>query len=91
MMSDDVRFKINLDIGFREINGKLMFILPEEDELFEANSTGKLIWHHMLEKKSLHEIYLEVSKNYGVDIDLIKSDVDAYIESLIHQKIISLR
>ena len=91
MMNNDVRFKINSDISFREIKGKLMFILPHEDELFEVNSTGKLIWNIIFEEKSLQEIYLGVSKSYHLDVDLIKSDVDDYIQSLIDKNIVSLK
>lgn len=82
-------YAISEDVVAREIEGE-MLIVPlvsgigdMEDELFNLNETGKVIWKHLDGQKSLKEVVKELSGEFEAPEEEIGQDVKGFMEELL--------
>ena len=82
------------DIVAREIEGELL-IIPlvsgigdMEDEIYDLNETGKIIWNRLDSKEPLREIARELSKEYNVDLNEMMEDVIGFMQELFKRGIV---
>lgn len=82
------------DLIAKEIEGRFM-IVPLisgvgnlDEEMFQLNSTGSVVWKMFDGKKSLSDIISHLSKEYKADPEIIKNDVIVLIHTLVEKKFI---
>lgn len=59
-----------------------------DDEIFQLNATGSVIWEMLDGKKTLVSIIDDLSKDYGASYETIEKDVIHLVEKLLQRNFI---
>jgi hypothetical protein len=82
------RLVINNKIAYREIEGQILFLRPDDHMLLTLNATGKFVWEGIEKKKGLEKIVENFSKKFKVSEDQARKDVEHFVRDLKNKKII---
>lgn len=84
----DRTFKINPEIACRELKGQLLFLRPDDRQLYTTNATGLFIWRQLVRRASLDKINGLFQKEYAVSADIAARDVRKFLGELEKKRII---
>jgi Coenzyme PQQ synthesis protein D (PqqD) len=79
----------NPKLAWREVDGEMVIISPEDSQVHELNETASLIWRHA-EGESLEEIAERISKEYEVGLEAARTDIDELVAALEHKGLVSV-
>ncbi len=85
--------KINPDIVYRLIDGKIFIADPVTSMLYELNETASAIWELLSKKKYAGDITLLITTladKYDVNKDVLKKDTARLIKYLVRKKLLIL-
>ena len=88
-MSIEKIWKTNPEVAFREIEGEILLIHPESNELFVINETGKKIWELLQKGESESAIISQLSEAYYVSEAEIAKDLTIFLEALLRKKFVA--
>lgn len=89
-------YKRSEDIISKDIEGESILVPliagvgNLNDEMFQLNSTGSVIWEMLDGKKSLVRIIEQLSKRYDSSYEAIEKDVIRLIETLLQRNFVFL-
>jgi Coenzyme PQQ synthesis protein D (PqqD) len=73
---------LNPQLAWREIEGHVVVISPEDSVVHELNETASFIWKQASNGRSLAEIARSVSDEYGVDAAQARKDAEELLAAL---------
>lgn len=76
---------LNPQLAWREIEGRVVVISPEDSVVHELNETASFIWKHADRGCSVSEIANLLSLEFGVEASQARSDTEELLRML-HQK-----
>ena len=76
---------LNPQLAWREIEGRVVVISPEDSVVHELNETASFIWKHADRGCSVSEIANLISLEFRVEASQAKSDTEELLRML-HQK-----
>lgn len=82
------RYTVRSDIAHREIQGRLLLLLPGETRLYTFNETGRLVWQGLLRKRSPAAIAATIARRFDVPLARAERDVRALLADLLRRRII---
>ncbi|MCI0481010.1 MAG: PqqD family protein [Candidatus Dadabacteria bacterium] len=82
-------YTINDEIAYREIEGQILILRPDDNFLYTLNGSGRFIWLGIAKKKKLSSIIKSVSKEFGIPEDSARRDVMEFVKDLEGKGILS--
>jgi len=79
------RFAVSADIAHREINDRLLLLLPGDSRLYAFNDAGRLVWQAVLRKRSATQIAATVAKTFGIPLARAERDVRELLADLLRR------
>jgi hypothetical protein len=79
------RFAVSADIAHREINGRLLLLLPGDSHLYAFNDPGRLIWRAVLRKRSRGQIAATIAKTFRIPLARAERDVGELLADLLRR------
>ena len=64
----------------REVDGEILVLDPERDQVHQLNASASLIWQHYDSGADLEEIATRLAMEFDLDEDKAKRDVRAALE-----------
>jgi hypothetical protein len=81
-------YQTNPEIAFREIKGQLLFLRPDDRQLYTTNDTGRFIWQGLVRKTPVEKLIRLFQKQFGLTEDAATRDVRKFLAELEKRKII---
>jgi hypothetical protein len=73
---------LNPQLAWREIEGNVVVISPEDSVVHELNETASFIWKQASDGRNLAEIVRSLSDEYGVDVAQARKDAEELLTAL---------
>ncbi len=71
----------NPKLAWREIDGEMVIISPEDSQVHELNETASLIWKHA-EGQTLDQLAQRISAEYEVSRETARADLEELLAAL---------
>lgn len=65
---------LNPRLAWREIEGRVVVISPDDSVVHELNETASFVWKHADYGRNLDEIALLISREFRIDVQRAKDD-----------------
>jgi phosphatidylserine decarboxylase len=72
----------NPQLAWREIDGEIVIISPEDSQVHELNETAALVWKHADGERSVEQIAAGVAAEYDVSCESAQKDIAELIAQL---------
>lgn len=76
------RIDLNPLLAWREIDGQVIIISPEDSMVHELNESASFIWRQMSGGRNMKEIARLIETEYGLDASTATDDARALLEQL---------
>lgn len=73
-----------------EMDGELVLMGQEQGEYFGLRDVAASIWKHLEDPKSLEELVILVSAEYGVAPETCRDDIVAFLAELTGKKLVTV-
>jgi hypothetical protein len=80
----------NPRLAWREMDGEVIIISPEDNFLHELNETASLLWSHADGVRDLAQIAARIAEAYDVPIEEARVDAAELIAALVERKLLSM-
>ncbi len=77
----------NPKLAWREVDGAMVIISPEDSQVHELNETASLIWKHA-EGDSLEEMANRISAEYEVGLETARADLEELLAALQEKQLV---
>ena len=78
----------NPKLAWREIDGEIVIISPQDSQVHELNATASLIWKHADGTQNQTEIAAKVAAAFDVAFETARKDVTELLELLDEKQLI---
>jgi hypothetical protein len=82
-------YTVNKETVFREIEGQILLLRPNDRFLYTLNEPGKFIWLQIIKRKSIYRIARSVAKQFKISNEQATTDVLKFIADLKRKNIIN--
>jgi len=79
----------NPKLAWREVDGAMVIISPQDSQVHELNETASLIWKHG-EAESMEEIAERISAEYDVSLEVARADIGELVATLKEKQLVSV-
>jgi hypothetical protein len=79
----------NAQLAWREIDGEIVIISPEDSQVHELNETAALIWKHADGGQTVEEIAADIAVAYDVTSESARRDVAELIAHLEEKQLLT--
>lgn len=79
----------NPKLAWREVDGEMVIISPEDSQVHELNETASLIWKHA-ESESEEELAERISAEYDVSLEAARADIGELVAALEQKQLVFL-
>lgn len=83
------RITLNPQLAWREIEGRVVVISPEDSVVHELNETASFIWKHADRGCSVSEIANLLSMEFRVEATQAKSDTEELLRMLLRKGLVT--
>jgi len=93
MLSADARFRRNLEVVSRQIDGELVIVpirrgVGDLNSLYTLNPVGSVLWDFMKESHTILEMVEKVCDEFEVSSAQANQDIEAFLDSLLEEQLI---
>jgi len=78
----------NPRLAWREVDGEIVIISPEDSQVHELNETASLIWKYADGIRSCDEIAAELAAEFDVALEAARADAAELIEALEEKRLL---
>ena len=78
----DQLYVMNEEIAYREIEGQILLLRPDDHSLYTVNGSGKFIWLEILKRKPVSTIAKNLAKKFNVLEEKAYKDVLKFVREL---------
>jgi hypothetical protein len=78
-------------IAYREIEGQILVLLPDDPELRTFNASAAFIWKRLARRTALPRIVDELARAFGIERARAEADVLRFVHDLTRQGLLSKR
>ena len=78
----------NPKLAWREIEGEIVIISPEDSQVHELNETASLIWKYADGSRSCDEIAANVAAEFDVTLEAARADVAQLVAALEEKRLL---
>jgi hypothetical protein len=76
------RWVQNPNLAWREIDGEVVIISPEDSVVHELNATATFLWKHMDGPRTVTELARMLAQEFDVDLETAQADTFELLSSL---------
>ena len=80
----------NPQAAWRVYDGEAVIVSPEDSTLHTLNEVGTLVWEAADGRTPVTDIVARVCERYDVETRAAERDVEAFVERLIEQRLITI-
>jgi len=84
----DQLYVVNEEISYREIEGQILLLRPDDHFLYTVNGSGKFIWLEIVKRKPISTIAKNLAKKFNVSEEKAAKDVLKFVSELEKKEII---
>ena len=84
------KVKISDNITCREVDGEMILLDMDTESFFGLDAVASDIWKHLQQGKTLRETYDVLLRNYNVEPERLKNDLEDFVKNLIEHKLAAL-
>lgn len=92
-MSDDdwkrATYALSPAIAYREIEGELLVLTPDDDVLYTVNGSGRIAWDLLADGVTGETLVAALARSYGVSAARVEPDVCAFLDELVQREIVT--
>ncbi|HTV60227.1 MAG TPA: PqqD family protein [Verrucomicrobiae bacterium] len=88
VITSPLAIRRNPKLAWREIDGEIVIISPEDSRVHELNETAGLFWREADGKRSLEEIARLLADAYDVPLETIRADVEELVADLAEKNLL---
>jgi phosphoenolpyruvate synthase/pyruvate phosphate dikinase len=77
----------NPKLAWREVDGEMVIISPEDSQVHELNETASLIWKHA-GGESLEEMAERISAEYEISLEAARADIGELVAALEQKQLV---
>ena len=77
----------NPKLAWREVDGEMVIISPEDSQVHELNETASLIWKHA-DGESLEEMAERISAEYEISLEAARADIGELVAALEQKQLV---
>lgn len=78
-------------IAFREIEGQILLLLPNDPEIYTFNAAAALIWKGLIRKRDRARIAADLARVFEVDRVRAAADVDRFVRDMLRKGLVTRR
>jgi len=78
----------NPKLAWREIDGEIVIISPEDSQVHELNETASLVWKYADGIRSCDEIAVKLAAEFDVALEAARSDVAQLVATLEEKRLL---
>lgn len=78
----------NPKLAWREVDGEIVIISPEDSQVHELNETASLIWKYADGIRSCNEIAAELAAEFDVALEAARADAAELIAALEERRLL---
>ncbi|MFY9532325.1 MAG: PqqD family protein [Candidatus Acidiferrales bacterium] len=75
----------NPNLAWREIDGEVVIISPEDSLVHELNATASFLWKQLNGRRSVKELAGMLAREFEVDLETARADISELM-SFLHQR-----
>ena len=79
------RFAVSPDVAHREIDGRVLLLLPGDSHLYAFNEPGRMIWRAVLRKRKTADIAATIAKTFRIPLARAERDVRELLDDLLRR------
>ena len=84
----ETRFAVSPNIAHREINGRVLLLLPGDSHLYAFNEPGRLIWRAVLRRRKPADIAATIARTFRIPLARAQRDVRDLLDDLLRRGVI---
>jgi hypothetical protein len=78
-------------IAFREIEGQILLLLPNDPEIYTFNAAAAVIWKGLIRQHDPARIAADLARAFDVDARRAASDVEKFIRDMRRKGLLTRR
>jgi Coenzyme PQQ synthesis protein D (PqqD) len=82
------RYMISPEISYREIEGQLLLLTPDDDALLTLNATGAAVWALLAEGADVNAMADRLARNYDITPERALADIEEFVSELVEKHIV---
>lgn len=82
------KYILNPAVAMQEIQGRVMFLLPDEYQVLTLNASGKFIWRALMAGTPRAEIVQEFAARYRISETHAERDVNDLLTQLLQKRVL---
>lgn len=92
-MSVSNLYSINSEqVAASQLDGEVVVVHLKSTHYYNLNSSGALVWSRLEDSPcTLEEAVETVAREYGLETDLVRQDVQTLLDELVTEQIVSVR
>ena len=79
------RYEPSPAIAYREIEGQILVLLPDDPELRTFNASAAFIWKRLARRTALPRIADELAREFGIERARAEADVLRFVRDMTRQ------
>jgi hypothetical protein len=76
-------------IAYREIEGELLVLTPDDDVLYTVNGSGRIAWDLLAQGVTGATLAAALASSYGVAEARVADDVRVFLDELVQREIVT--
>ena len=88
LMTNTPTFRLADNVSFTEVDDEVVLLELTRGHYFGLNDTGAKMLHALIEGATIEQSCRDIAKNYQVDDEQIKRDMEELMEQLIEQQLL---
>ena len=86
--ASDIKFKLNKEVVYRDTEGRILILRPEDNNLLTLNKSAKFIWFGLIDKKPLSQLIKNLENKFHISQERARRDILRFIKELENKKIV---
>ena len=75
-------------LAWREIEGEIVIVSPNDSVLHELNETGSFVWKRLDGRRPTAEIAASLASEYDVQVEVALRDIETLLEELASRQLL---
>jgi len=84
----EARFAVSPNIAHREIDGRVLVLLPGDSHLYAFNEPGRLIWRAVLRRQKPAAIAAAIARRFRIPLARAERDVRDLLDDLLRRGVL---
>jgi hypothetical protein len=89
-MNYEAKIIFSKTLFIQNIDDEMVLLDTQRDVYFALDAIGRVMWEQLNHSQSLQDLITYMLENYDVEENVLKKDIEIFIEKLLNNKLITL-